>query len=236
MDVLSNTALRCYWGNPAPQTRAAVIAAVERLGLPETDARAADDPRLRRPGAHRRPGQRRGQDHHAGPHPADRDVLRRPRRHGDLGLGPGAAAARRRRRRPAPRGAARPADPGADHPGLGGGAPGPAAGRGRGGGRGSPAGRRDRAAALDGREPAGPGGGRVGRRRRRRRGRPGPADGGGVTWRRAPPPCSAWWSSPGAAARSSTSATPPGWRTCGASSTRPIPLTIRSSAPGGWPT
>jgi DNA-binding CsgD family transcriptional regulator len=36
VDVLSNTALRCYWGNPGPRTRAAVIAAVERAGLPET--------------------------------------------------------------------------------------------------------------------------------------------------------------------------------------------------------
>jgi len=37
LDTLANFALRCYWGNPAPETRAAVIAAAERLGRPETE-------------------------------------------------------------------------------------------------------------------------------------------------------------------------------------------------------
>jgi DNA-binding CsgD family transcriptional regulator len=37
LDTLANFALRCYWSNPAPKTRAAVIAAAERLGLPETE-------------------------------------------------------------------------------------------------------------------------------------------------------------------------------------------------------
>jgi DNA-binding CsgD family transcriptional regulator len=37
LDTLSNFALRCYWGNPAPETRAAVITAAERLGRPETE-------------------------------------------------------------------------------------------------------------------------------------------------------------------------------------------------------
>jgi DNA-binding CsgD family transcriptional regulator len=37
LDTLTNTALRCYWGNPSPQTRAAVIAAAERLDLPATE-------------------------------------------------------------------------------------------------------------------------------------------------------------------------------------------------------
>jgi DNA-binding CsgD family transcriptional regulator len=37
LDTLANFALRCYWGNPAPETRAAVIAAAERLGRLETE-------------------------------------------------------------------------------------------------------------------------------------------------------------------------------------------------------
>ena len=37
LDTLANFALRCYWGNPAPETRAAVVAAAERLGRPETE-------------------------------------------------------------------------------------------------------------------------------------------------------------------------------------------------------
>jgi DNA-binding CsgD family transcriptional regulator len=37
LDTLANFALRCYWGNPAPETRAAVIAAAERLGRPESE-------------------------------------------------------------------------------------------------------------------------------------------------------------------------------------------------------
>ena len=37
LDTLANFAMRCYWGNPAPETRAAVIAAAERLGRPETE-------------------------------------------------------------------------------------------------------------------------------------------------------------------------------------------------------
>ena len=37
LDTLANFALRCYWGNPVPETRAAVIAAAERLGRPETE-------------------------------------------------------------------------------------------------------------------------------------------------------------------------------------------------------
>jgi DNA-binding CsgD family transcriptional regulator len=37
LDTLANFALRCWWGNPAPETRAAVIAAAERFGLPETE-------------------------------------------------------------------------------------------------------------------------------------------------------------------------------------------------------
>ena len=37
LDTLANFALRCYWSNPAPKTRAAVIAAAERLGRPETE-------------------------------------------------------------------------------------------------------------------------------------------------------------------------------------------------------
>jgi DNA-binding CsgD family transcriptional regulator len=37
LDTLANFALRCYWSNPASETRAAVIAAAERLGLPETE-------------------------------------------------------------------------------------------------------------------------------------------------------------------------------------------------------
>jgi DNA-binding CsgD family transcriptional regulator len=37
LDTLANFALRCYWGNPAPETRAAVIAAAERLGCLETE-------------------------------------------------------------------------------------------------------------------------------------------------------------------------------------------------------
>ena len=51
LDTLASFALRCYWGNPAPETRAAVIAAAERLGLPGNRTRAAGDPQLRRPGA-----------------------------------------------------------------------------------------------------------------------------------------------------------------------------------------
>jgi DNA-binding CsgD family transcriptional regulator len=37
LDTLANFALRCWWGNPAPETRAAVIAAAERLGLPKSE-------------------------------------------------------------------------------------------------------------------------------------------------------------------------------------------------------
>ncbi|HEX3964351.1 MAG TPA: hypothetical protein VHZ03_48170 [Trebonia sp.] len=36
-ETLASFALRCYWGNPAPETRAAVIAAAERLGCPENE-------------------------------------------------------------------------------------------------------------------------------------------------------------------------------------------------------
>jgi DNA-binding CsgD family transcriptional regulator len=37
LDTLANFALRCYWGNPTPETRAAVIAAAERLGRPQAE-------------------------------------------------------------------------------------------------------------------------------------------------------------------------------------------------------
>lgn len=37
LDTLAAFALRCWWGNPASGTRDAVIAAAERLGLPETE-------------------------------------------------------------------------------------------------------------------------------------------------------------------------------------------------------
>ena len=37
LETLASFALRCYWGNPAPETRAAVIAAAERLGRPENE-------------------------------------------------------------------------------------------------------------------------------------------------------------------------------------------------------
>ena len=37
LDALLSIAMRCYWGNPSAQTRAAVIAAAEKLPVPETD-------------------------------------------------------------------------------------------------------------------------------------------------------------------------------------------------------
>ncbi len=40
LDTLSNISLRCYWSNPGPETRAAVITVAESLGLP------ADEPAL----------------------------------------------------------------------------------------------------------------------------------------------------------------------------------------------
>ncbi len=36
-ELLNSVALRCYWGNPAQQIRSAVVAAAERLPLPEND-------------------------------------------------------------------------------------------------------------------------------------------------------------------------------------------------------
>jgi DNA-binding CsgD family transcriptional regulator len=37
VDALLSIAMRCYWGNPSAQTRAAVIAAAEKLPVPDTD-------------------------------------------------------------------------------------------------------------------------------------------------------------------------------------------------------
>lgn len=37
LDALLSIAMRCYWGNPSAQTRAAVIAAAEKLPVPDTD-------------------------------------------------------------------------------------------------------------------------------------------------------------------------------------------------------
>ena len=37
LDALLSIAMRCYWGNPSERTRAAVIAAAEKLPLPDTD-------------------------------------------------------------------------------------------------------------------------------------------------------------------------------------------------------
>lgn len=36
-DALLNIAMRCYWGNPGERTRSAVIAAAEKLPVPDTD-------------------------------------------------------------------------------------------------------------------------------------------------------------------------------------------------------
>lgn len=37
LEALDNVAVRCYWGNPAQEVRSAVVAAAERLSLPEND-------------------------------------------------------------------------------------------------------------------------------------------------------------------------------------------------------
>jgi len=37
LDALLSIAMRCYWGNPSERTRSAVIAAAEKLPLPDTD-------------------------------------------------------------------------------------------------------------------------------------------------------------------------------------------------------
>lgn len=37
LEALDNVAVRCYWGNPAQEIRSAVVAAAERLSLPEND-------------------------------------------------------------------------------------------------------------------------------------------------------------------------------------------------------
>ena len=180
LDALLSIAMRCYWGNPSAQTRAAVIVAAEKLPLPDTDPAlllilASADP------------VRRGALVNARIEvikPDDTD----PARMFFAGVAAGTVwswtgrypSSRPWRQRPAQAGTPGPARPGAGDTGVGCPAfvadPSRVVRR----GRGCPARARDRAGPLGSRGPAGPGGGDRGRRERRCRRRDDPGVGGGV--------------------------------------------------------